>query len=461
MKSHHILIAALTLCISLASCDDDSKIGGAITEDKVTVTVDSAFTATGVSSPIEKVQSRTVSQLIGRIDAPGYGSLSSDVVTQFMPASVIDTARININNIDSLVLVMAVAKGEYIGDSIAPLGIDVYRLDRQLPSPIYSNFDPEDYYKEDGLLASKIYNVSTNTAGYITTQGHTEIRVKLPLDFARSLYNEYLENPSTYNSPTAFAKFFPGLYIKNSFGSGRVSRVTSNLMSLYYHYDYHNPNTDRDTTLVGNGNYYAVTPEIITNNNVNMKVSPQIQQRVDAGEQIVMAPVGLEVKMRFPAPEIIAAYHADKNPVKVLNSLSFAIPGERVENDFNIPAPSYLLMVLSKDKDKFFADNSLPDNKTSFYATFNSSTGMYSFGEMRQYILDLINKGDVKEEDYTFSIVPVSCTFETQSSGSYYYPSTTQTLSLMTPYMASPVMAKISLDKAKIRLTFSSQTISK
>ncbi len=459
MNIRNIIISAL-VAGALASCDDSSKIGSSITEDKITVSIDSSFTVTGEAVKTDKVQSRTIAQLIGSIDAPGYGRLSSDVVTQFMPASVIDTANIKLDRIDSLVLVLSIAKGEYIGDSIVPLGLDVFRLNRQLPTPIYSNFNPEDYYSPDDIIASKIYNVATKTADGINSTSGVDICIKLPLELARNFYQKYLDDPATYSSPTAFADYFPGLYIKNSFGSGRLARVGANYMSLYYNYNYHDSTNDRDTVLVGQGNYYAVTPEIVTNNNVSMQVAPEISKRVEDGEVIVMAPVGLEAKMRFPAPELIAAYRANNNPVKVLNSLTFSIPGESIKNDFDILPPNYLLLVLSKDKEKFFANNSLTDNITSFYATYSSSTGMYSFGDMRQYLLSLLEKDNIDESDYTFSIVPVAATFETSQSNSYY-SSTTQILSKLTPYMASPVMAKLNLDKAKLLLTFSSQTVGK
>lgn len=460
MKIRNLIIAALAV-VSISSCDESSKIGSSVTEDKITVSIDSSFVVTGESVKTEKVQSRTVAQLIGNIDAPGFGKLSSDVVTQFMPASVIDTANIRLDRIDSLVLVLQIAKGEYIGDSIVPLGLDIFKLNRQLPSPIYSNFNAEDYYSPEDIVASKIYNVVSKSADGINASYGVDIRIKLPLDFARDLYRKYLDNPATYSSPTAFADFFPGFYIKNSFGSGRLARVGANYMSLYYNYDYYDTKTERDTVLVGTGNYYAVTPEIITNNNVSMQVAPEISKRVDEGEAIVMAPVGMEVKMRFPAPEIIAAYRSNNNPVKVLNSLTFSLPGEPIKNDFDILPPNYLLLVLSKDKEKFFANNSLPDNITSFYATYNSSTGMYPFGDMREYLISLLDKDSVDESDYTFSIVPVAASFETNQSNSYYNTSTTPVLSKLTPYMASPIMVKLNLDKAKLRLTFSSQTIGK
>lgn len=457
MKKTSLIIAGLVpLASCLYSCDNVSQIGSSIVEDQITVTVDTSFEVTGRSVAIERVQSRTISQLFGRIEANGYGRLSSDVVTQFMPATPLDTSQIREENIDSMLLVMSVAKGEFMGDSIVPLGLNIYPLKRQLPSPIFSDFNPEDYYSKDDMMASVMYNISNNTQGKVNNDGRTEITVKLPLDFAKSLYRQYVANPSSFSSPSSFAQIFPGFYIKNSFGSGRLTRVTNTQMKMHYHYTGTNPDTGKDTVMVKVGNYFAVTPEIVSNNNVSFSLSPELQEQIDKGENIVMGPVGLGVEMRFPAPEIIAKYNSSNNPVKVFNTLTFSIPAEEIENDFGIAEPTYLLMILSKEKDSFFANNKLPDNITSFYAEYDSSTKKYSFGEMRKYIQNLMSKDNITEEDYTFSIVPVSAMFEEVQSGYY---STTSSLSMMTPYMSAPVMCKLNLKDAFIRLSFSTQTV--
>ncbi len=452
------LIAAI-VAVSLVGCKTDSTIGMSIVADEIAIIVDSAFTVTGHSVEMERVQSRTVSQLIGRIDAPGYGKLQSNVVTQFMPASSIDSLLASAEDIDSLVLYFYSTAGDYVGDSIVPMGMNIYRLTKALPSPIYSNFDPEGYYDASSPLASKIYNISNNTfklAGDTTYSEGVEISVKMPNALASELFDAYKANPSNYLSPSAFVdNVFKGIYVENSFGSGRLFRASTTMMSLYYHY------TEEDSVISTVGNYFAVTPEIITNNDISMELSDELVARADAGEQIVVAPVGLELEIRFPAPEILASYQSHKDDITVLNSLSFSVPASEIPNDNSFTVPTYLLMVLSKDKDEFFASNKLPDSTTSFYATYSSTTGMYSFGDMRAYVLDLLSKDTITEEDYTFTIVPVGATFETSSSSSYYsyYYSTSQTLSAITPYVSAPVMAKLNLDKAEIILTYSTQSV--
>lgn len=456
------IAATAPLMLSFIACDESSTIGNSIAEDVIGIYVDSSFTLTGSTARIDSVQSRTVSQLIGRIDAKGYGKLASDVVTQFMAASNIDTTNLKEENIDSLMLSMYVTKGEFIGDSVVPMGIEVYRLNKALPSPIYSNLDPADYYSPSDKLGSTIYNLSANTNG-ATSDGSTVISVKLPLDLAKYLYKSYVTNPESFNTPTSFAKVFPGIYIKNSFGSGRFSRITRTLMTLHYHYDV-KTSDGRDSTLYSTGNYFAVTPEIVTNNNIRLDISSDITELVEKGENIVLAPAGLEVNIKFPAQKIIETFESGNNPVKVLNSVTFSVPSEYIPNATSIPQPQYLLLVLKKDKENFFAKNTLPDNITSFYATYNSTTGTYDFGEMRQYIKKLMSQTEpISEEDYTFTITPVSAVFETQNSNyySYYYGSSSQqTLTMLSPYVASPVMTRLLLDKAKIKLTYSKQSLS-
>lgn len=462
-KISMLAIPAVAIIASLAACNDSSTIGSSIVQDRVQVIVDSAFTVTGRSVSTEKVQSRTVSQLIGLIDAPGYGKLSSDVVMQFMPSSQLDTNLTKASDIDSLVMYMYMSTGEYVGDSIVPMGFDVYRLTKNLPSPIYSNFDPEGYYDATQPLATKIYNISNESlklGGDTVYATGVELSVKLPRTLAVELFDAYKTHPEYYQSPSAFVNnVFKGLYVKNSFGSGRLMRTTTTLMSMYYHYY----DQENDSTIYGSGNYFAVTPEVISNNDIAFQISPALQQRIDAGSQIVAAPVGMELTIKFPAVEIMNSYKSSNSSLSVLNTVSFAIPASVISNEFKFGVPNYLLMVLAKDREEFFAKNQLPDNKTSFYATYDSNTGQYTFGDMRDYINLLLEKSSVSEEDYTFNLVPVMATFESNSNSSYYYYYGTQqqTLATITPYMSAPVMSELFLDKAKIKLTYSTQSIEK
>ena len=58
-------------------------------------------------------------------------------------------------------LLLKVPMGQYVGDSIVPMKVDVYKLHKSLPFPIYSDFDTKDYYYKSDLLGSRSYSMTS------------------------------------------------------------------------------------------------------------------------------------------------------------------------------------------------------------------------------------------------------------------------------------------------------------
>lgn len=98
--------------------------------------------------------------LLGSIDADNYGNFASDFVTQFMPVSRLDTTLTSASAIDSVKLKLMYAPGNFVGDSIMPMGLEVYRLNKGLKAPIFSDFDPQDYYDPSNPIGSTVYATS-------------------------------------------------------------------------------------------------------------------------------------------------------------------------------------------------------------------------------------------------------------------------------------------------------------
>ena len=452
-----LLLPAIAMLFGFAACDDTATtIGSSIAEDEITIVVDSSYTITGHTVPIGAVQSRTLTQLIGRFDAPEFGKLASSVVTQFMSATVIDTVGITKADIDSIKFVMTMGKTDFTGDSVVPMGINVYRLNKQLPSPIYSDFSPADYYNPDQLLGSALYAPSAiGQPDSVAALKTRSIEVKMPHSLAEEIFDAYKENSANFSNPQAFVEnVFPGVYVSNSYGSGRICRISKTTMQMYYHRTYKKDGTDKDTTVYRVGTYMAVTPEVVTNNNIHLELSDNLKKRIDDGENLIVAPAGMEVEFKFPAEELISNYRAQKGQTSVINTVTMSIPADTLANPDGVVAPPYVLLVLANKKDEFFANNQLPDNKTSFYASYDSSTGSYHFNFMRSFLLTLMDKEEITPEDVTFRLCPVDVSFETAGS-SYWDYSTTE--SALVPYISKPAMVRLSLDKAKIKFTFSNQ----
>ncbi|MBR5898455.1 MAG: hypothetical protein IKZ14_03190 [Muribaculaceae bacterium] len=465
MRIFAFIFGSILLC-SLVACDDSVTIGNSLISDEIEIVVDSSYTVSGQPVANSKILSRSTSQLLGVIDSKGYGSLRSDVVAQFMPAGRIDTTNVKLENIDSMKLKLVIPINGFTGDSITPMGLKVYKLNKQLPSPIYSDFDPTDYYSPEDLVASKIY--APNAVGQsdsIANLSYRYIDINLPVSLAHKIYNKYIENPSLFSSPSEFAQWFPGIYISNSFGCGRIVNIIGAEGKIYYHKTEPIEDTDRDTTYYYEGNYFAITPEVISNNNINLKLDSNVQAMIDNNETVIVAPTGYDVKITFPAREIIEDFRNNGGNISVINGLSLEIPAENIVNDNNIGIPPYLLMVKSDKKDEFFEKNQMNDDLTSFYAAYDSSRKSYTFPNLRSYLLSLLKQDEIKDEDIEFTLTPIGLITESSTSNnSYYYGyyssgSTTTTVNGITPYVVAPKMAKLNLDKAKVIFTYSKQTI--
>lgn len=444
----------------VTACNDNTTtIGSSLVSDSTEIVIDSSFVLTGHSISHPMVQSRTTNQLLGRINAKGYGAFSSDIVTQFMPTSTLDTTGVTKDDIDSIKLMMFMFTGDFTGDSLAPMGLNVYRLNRQLPSPIYSDFDPTEYYSPNDLIGSTIYTANALYNDSLNKLGYRTIQVKLPLSMGQELFERYKTNPETFGSPQAFAEWFPGIYIANTFGSGRVTNISETRMNIHFHRHtvVTTDSTSRDTIIYGTRSYLAVTPEIVTNNNIDYSMSQELKKMADEGKTLLVAPTGLNAEITLPTKEIINTFLSKGGNLAVLNTLTMSIPATAIENSYGIEPPSNILMVKSAEREKFFAESKITDDKTSFLAEYDRANKCYVFLNLRPYIMDMMNKESITEEDITFTLAPVSV--QTESTEATYYQQAVTYVTNINPYVEKPVMAHLKINNAKITMTFSKQSI--
>ncbi len=454
MKILPSLFAIALAFTSLSSCDESDDIGNSIFQDDVEIIVLEDYNVTGHTVTNAQVQSRTTNQLLGSIEANGFGNFSSDFVTQYMPAGQIDTTGVTTENLDTLRLMFAVPNDGYVGDSITPMGLKIHRLKKQLPSPIYSDFDPKDYYDPEPI-ATQIYTCSTlGLPDSLSKYKYHFVYCDLPISLGKELFAAYKANPSSYLEPSTFAKIFPGFYVTNSFGSGRVIKIEGNTMSLHYHKVVKDETTGNDSIVKYVGNYYSVTPEIITNNNISFNMSSSLKQMAQDGKTLIVAPAGMDVEISFPIEKLIADYKLSQDYLAVVNSLNLDIPVSEIKNDYGIAPPPNLLMVLSTRKNEFFDNNEVTDNKYSFYAAYDAVNKRYRFSGLRDYLLAMLEKDEITPEDYTFTLTPVNITTENYSSSS-----SSLYVSAIVPYIDKPAMAELKINDAKITFTYSKQSI--
>lgn len=464
-------VAALILSASFYSCNDNN-IGQSITDTVLDVVADSSFTVSGRVVANTEIPARTITKMLGVIKAENYGELSSDVVTQFMPTSMIDTTGVSVDDIDSCKFVFDIPASGFTGDSVMPMRTTIYRLNKALPSKITSTFDPTDYFDRTDVLGSTTYTATSLMEpdsireAYIENSVY-EFEVDAPLSLAKSIFSEYKKNPASFLSPKDFVNIFPGIYMENSFGSGRVMNIYNSQFIVFYR-RHITKDDGTDSIQSTSQGYMGGSAEVLSNNNIHLKVDDSVKEMIANGDMIVQSPAGYEVQIRFPIKEIIERFRSgDNSNIAVVNDLSFEIPVNTITNSYGIKPPTYLLLVKTSEKDEFFATNHNVDNISSFYATYDSSTRSYKFTGMRNFVLDILNKknGVAEESDINFTLTPIDLIAEsTSSSNSYYYyyyygstASTTEVIGIR-PAINKPTIGKLDLENAKIRFIYSTQS---
>lgn len=457
LKSTIAAVAVIALAGATACDDTTSTIGASLTGSNVAILIDSAYTITGRTVETGPISSNTSQMLLGAINVTGYGSMRSNVVTQFLPVTTMDTETFTVDQMDSVYLTMQYTRGNFIGDSIAPLGITVYELNRQLPQDMNSAFDPAGYF-DFTPLGSVVYNTAIFEDDSLSRHGTRAVNIPLPLEFGKRIYNAYLENPANFANGAVFAEnVMPGFYIENNYGSGRMTLFNKTGVCMHFFKEYYDEEAKRDTTYATTYNYMLVTPEVLSNNDLDIQLCESLTQRYVEGKPLLVAPAGYEVEIEFPLQDILSTYHTNDNSLTVVNSLTMKIPVDTIANDARVSPPPYALLVLKKDREKFFANNEVPDDKTSFYAQYDSNNRCYTFSNMLNYLTEMIKRENVNADDWTFSIVPVQIYFEETVSSGYYYGGSSSIISEVQPYLISPVMCELRLDDTKIKFTYSRQ----
>lgn len=456
----------------LSSCQDDvSGIGGSLSQGEVTIMADSIITDIPSQCVyVDQFDGRNVTKLLGRINVPEYGSLSCSFVSQMMCATSMNVPdTISVDDVDSLRLVLSVPRGSLTGDSLAPQQLKVYRLNKELPKDITSVFNPEGYYDPSAPLGTKSYTVSNIAKGdsALKYQPYVRIPVMMPLELGREIFTKYRENDPVFQWPATFNKYFPGIYVEQNFGNGCIANVVKAEFFTYWNRTAYKtvlqedstystvPITVRDSVCL-----MAYQPEVIASNVIDFKISDYIKDMVAAGGQVVTTPGGYMCNINFPVRMLIDKFHEGGSSLSVVSSLRFEIPAEAISNDYGLSYAPNLLMIKKSEYESFFAENKIPDGKTSFYAAYDTDTGSYHFDSMRSYFMSALeadaNGEAVDGEESEFVLVPVAVTTESVTN---YDGSVSTYVTRCQPYLSKPTMTRLHTERAIIMFVYANQSL--
>ncbi len=464
------LLCASAICLAtfVSSCENEtSPIGPSLSRDEVTITLDSTeYNLQSVMVENFDYDSRSSVSMLGSLSVPEYGDLYCSFVSRLMCATSLPVPdSIPSERVDSVKLQILLSNTSLTGDSLAPQQLSVYRLTKALPSDIDNNFNPEGYYSRNSRLGVKNYtlsNISLPDSARYSTQT-IAIDVKMPTELGREAFDLYRSRPEIFSWPQSFAEYFQGIYVEPTFGHGCVGNIGAYSMIAYYYHladiteEIDSVKVTRQIHVKDSVTLYTSSPEVLSSNNISYRMADALKARIQNGEDIITTPGGYLSRITFPAKEIVKKYVESESNMSVISSLSMTLPAEEVKNDYGIGVVGNLLMVKTSELATFFTGNRIPDNKSSFYAVYNSTTGEYQFSNMRQYIVDLVAKGEVTDEDMDFTLVPVL--IETEDVKNEYTGAVTTYVTDCLRYIGRPTMTLLHTDKALVIFTYSSQVI--
>lgn len=425
MKSKALLSLIITiLMVVFISCDDDlNKIGNSILPegDDIFVYVDTvAITARTVSLE-DSVYAKSQAGLLGNYVDPVFGNIKSDYLselycpenTEFPPKTL---------SIDSTFL--EVISDQYLGDSIAPFGIAAYRATQPLTANFFTNIDPKKYCDMTQPLGQGIFTVISAP----NNSGQRTYSLRLKKDMGQEFYDEWVNSEgATFKDSDSFRKFFKGMYLTSTFGSGTMISASTTIFKVYLKYNGRNVADTEDSVRVGVFRM-AFTPEVIQLNHIQNKNPDYLFTNNDT-RTYMKSPAGVCTELTIPLAEIIKKAEETGKKNNKLNAANFKLKGFTEEEEkTNLGRPSTLLFINKDSLTNFFSDRNKnrPDAKTSFVMERSSTTNIYNFvygniaGSTVNNIANLINhymdyyKGKDNIPDLKYLVIPVSA--KTQSS---------------------------------------------
>ena len=238
------LLPFVLIALTISCNDDINKIGTSIDDTLISIKVDNSLAYTTADSvysiPAGPVTNRTIIQMLGAVDMVDYGSIRADFLTQMRPIAKFDSRLVTEDMLDSLVLELGFLPSSFLGDSLTPMQVSVYPLNKVLEKPIYSNLDPTDYFSPEEILGQQIYTTSRQSYpdSLINSDGSRIIKIKLarPGHTSKELAQEFFK---LYNdkggilTESDIADFFPGVYVTNTYGKGVLINILSSVIKIY------------------------------------------------------------------------------------------------------------------------------------------------------------------------------------------------------------------------------------
>lgn len=456
---------AIGMLINFSSCKDEISEIGYTTRpenDKINIVTDTL--QCGVASAYrDSIYVRTGYPLLGNITDPEYGTIKAGYLAQFYASTKLgltyydgDSITFNIlrtsapkeygfddkniytsrfdslinNDIDSLTL--RIYYNTYYGDSLSPMQLSVYalnkdaKLETEPEKAFYSNYDFTKYYSTSNLMGKKAYTAANRVlseadrkeagSNYIEIRLDEELKHKFLRsaieaaiardDAGRATYPSYEDIFSSISSMRE--NFLSGVSIQPTFGDGSIIKVYNTAIWFYYR-SYHRYNKDgtilRNATDTADSTYVtshqkvmAVTPDVVQMASLGLKDIKKDDRLQDPESAFITSPQGYYATLDLPVGHAIRHmmdHEGRQDSAYFLGGANFQLMCQKPQGALLSSTPvSHVMMVEESHMNKFFEDSKTPEAKSSAIGTYvadsiSNQIYYYTFGNLSTLILGL------------------------------------------------------------------------
>jgi hypothetical protein len=428
MKTKLFFLSLLTAFIYYA-CEDSSilEIGDSILpdEDKIEVFRDT-IPITLRTVKTDSIYAKAINATLGEYYDPTFGILNAGFACQFYPS-------IRFQNLDNLIdgkidSIYLDIYYSYMGDSLAPMELTVYPVNKQLEKNYYTTVNPEQFADMSHPLSKYAYTAKNQNISNYYLYGR--LSVPMPVEWVQKYVDAIREDSTINQDKNKFINMFPGLYLKSTFGSGCLIYTGSKITDAYTQIRIQYRTKEEGTSYEGGDSirkryaYWAVTKEVIQ---INAYKNTQIDDLLlNDTITYIKSPAGVFTELTIPIPEII-----QKIGKKQFSSVKLSLEAYRRDEwsySLNLPGigeysstadmVAKLLMIPPDSTKNFFEQQQVANNITSYTTRLNTSTYTYDFNNISNLIRYAIDHKP--DENLKLWLIPVEVNYTYSSQiGNY------------------------------------------
>lgn len=439
MRRNIIAACMLAACLGMVSCDDTTDtLGGSLIDngDRLSIKTDT-FSVASETVLAGKVIARSATGYLGRMEDPEtMTTVTGNLMSQFhvlsnfeLPQKDSIMSRDANNEIIADSCDIRLYYSSYYGDSLSQMKLTAYELDRPVEEgqTFYSDFNPEtqgyirpaaqggiaekrsftlmDYTETDSLRKKKGYARNINIR---LNRQYTDKKGVMYNNYGTYLLRKYQEDPSAFRDAYRFLhEICPGFYFKIDGGTGSMAHIQMAQLNIYFKHKEKGKIKEISTNFVSTEEVLQITH--FDNDNTRLQ-----QLANESGHTYLKTPAGLFTRLTLPIADIMAGHETDS-----INAAKIVLYRENnsSSSSYQFEMPKNVVMVPADSLQSFFGNNRLPDNKTSFLATYNSTKNAYVFNNISG-IINLFSHNSSMPEWGKVVIVPVELQTVTQGVGS-------------------------------------------